>query len=167
MVRPIPPGSNLPALREPRRRNAGVLVGWISLLVVVVLAIILGVTQRDRLVALWPPLERAYAAVGWPVPVLGEGLELRVPTTVRRTVGEGELIEVVGEIANTGDEPRQLPAVRISLLDTDRQEVATQIYSPKEGSLPAGETSTFAVAFAERDRPAVEIEVRFTRRTAP
>lgn len=163
VVRPIPPGSNLPALPQAPAR-AGTAVGWLALLAVLAVLAGLAVLERDRLAALWPPLERAYELVGWPLPVLGAGLAFEQVVPVRRDLDGSRLVEVDGRIANLTEHSQRIPAIRVALLDAERREIAAQIYAPAADSLAAGAKLPFAVAFAAGGREVAEVAVRFAPR---
>lgn len=87
-------------------------------LVAVVIAAVLGGAWnfRNEAVGLYPPLEKAYRAVGIPVERTSSGLAIREVTSYEtRFQGERTLV-VEGVIANTTREPRLLPPVRATII---------------------------------------------------
>src|SRR5258708_30875464 len=58
-LRPIPPGSNLPAFPQPRARSAQT-AGWLVFLVVLIGGAAGMVAGRDHIVGVWPPAARLY-----------------------------------------------------------------------------------------------------------
>src|SRR5262245_59527113 len=71
-IRPMPPGSNLPAFPEPAARR-GSAIGWAAFVVVVVGATVGVIAGRNQAVALWPPAARLYDVIGLPVEGIGVG----------------------------------------------------------------------------------------------
>src|SRR5260221_4647694 len=62
-VRPIPPGSNLPAFPQAQSGRSGA-IGWLIFLVVLIGGAAGVVAARDEIVAVWPPSARLYDMVG-------------------------------------------------------------------------------------------------------
>jgi predicted Zn finger-like uncharacterized protein len=101
----------LPPEPEPNR-----LLPWA--VVVAVIAAILGGAWyfRNEAVGFYPPLEKAYRALGIPIERSSSGLVIReVASYETRFQGERTLV-VEGVVANTTREPRLLPPVKATIL---------------------------------------------------
>ncbi len=150
---PVPPQPPPP----PRSRLPG-LVAW--LIVVLLVTVIGGLwLGRERVVAAVPELARYYAGLGIAVRV-PPALAIRQQTSERRRDGERELLLVKGEVFNPGDEARDVPAVRVALLDERGGEVAFALVSAAASRLEPGMSAAFEVVIP--DPPAAAASYRVT-----
>jgi predicted Zn finger-like uncharacterized protein len=130
-LRPIPAGSNLPAIRQERRSNWA---GWTALAIALGGLAIAVVGGRERIVALWPPAKPAYQAVGlWREPNI-------VIAEVKNSVGaaaEGgaKTVQVEIELVNRGNAAGQVPTLMVALRDDKDRNVATWLVAPSDDSL--------------------------------
>jgi hypothetical protein len=130
------------------------------LVVVLLLAVIGGLwVGRERLVAAVPALARYYAGLGIAVRV-PPGLEIRHQTSERRRDGDRELLLVRGEVFNPAAEARDVPAVRVALLDGRGAEVAFALVNAAESRLDPGGSAAFEVVIP--DPPATAESYRVT-----
>ncbi len=167
--RPIPPGSNLPALagRAPRR---GVALGWVALVAVVVAVIGGGAYFRNEIVAAWPATARLYAAIGQK-PELpgagrefpGAGLELRNVSLTRSGDEGSPVFVIVGEVANVTDQVRDVPLLRGALVGSDERELQYWTFSAARSRLLPGEVIDFRTELANPAPEAVGLSVTFTQ----
>ncbi len=141
---PIPPGSNLPALIERRRRANR--LGWVALAAAVAVIIVGVAVARNEIVSVWPPAVRLYDAVGLELDRQATAALTFRNVASRRIVEDGVSVLVVrGEIANEGDEPHEVPAIRIGLEDANDKEVhhwtvVTELLELAAGAITAFET---------------------------
>lgn len=151
---PVPPRAPAPA---PSARLAG-LVAW---LVVLLLLVVIGGlwVARERVVAAVPALARYYAGLGIAVRV-PSGLEIRHQTSERRRDADRELLLVRGEVFNPADEARDVPAVRVALLDRHGAEVAFALVNAAASRLEPGTAAGFEVVIP--DPPATAESYRVT-----
>ena len=137
-ARPIPPGSNLPALSEPRPR-AG--LGWPLLLLVVLVSAVGLVGGRNEVVRWWPPAARLYDTVGLPLDVPWEGLDLRNVTTTPQN-DSGTLV-VEGTVVNTSSKPRHIPELKAVMTSAAQQVLKDWTFQSGIETLAPGESAPF------------------------
>jgi predicted Zn finger-like uncharacterized protein len=140
-MRPIPPGSNLPALTAQRPRRGA--AGWLLLLLLVALLVVGAVAGRDRIVKAWPPAARLYTQLGMPVEAPGSGLELRNITYSRETDGDATVLVVAGQVANVSKEPKDVPLLQGMLHDAHDKEVQQWNFPAKDNKLAPGAVTSF------------------------
>jgi len=154
---PRPLRRNLPAL--PARRGSNpFLVLALALLILIGLGALV-VTERARIVARFPALGPAYAAVGLAVPDPLAGL--RIVDAKVEQVKDGDVIVVVvsGAIANESDRVAPVPRLKALLLDTSRQEIASWTFLPAGERLLPGERVPFLDRFLDPPEGAVDSAV--------
>lgn len=135
-LRPLPPGSNLPALSKDVRRR-GVAAGWLVFILLLVIVLGGGYAGRNRLVEWWPPAASIYAALGVPVDSparLGLALEHLKSSTSEE--GGVTVLLVSGEIANITGEPHDVPKMRIALRNAKGQEIYHWLYTAAPDRIP-------------------------------
>jgi predicted Zn finger-like uncharacterized protein len=158
--RPIPPGSNLPAVVGPPRRSAAAVVGWI-LLVLVVAAVAGLVLARDSLMAAVPALKPLYDTVGLGPPLPGEGLQLEDVGT-SSAVQEGvSVILVEGRIRNISTAPRLVPALRGALRDEQKRDLQSWTFTVPSPRLAPGEAVAFRTEVRRPSTPVAEMSITF------
>lgn len=140
---PVPPRAPAP----PPPSRLGGLAAWsvVVLLLAVIGALWVG---RERIVAAVPALARYYAGLGIAVRV-PPGLEIRQQTSERRRDGDRELLLVRGEVFNPAAEARDLPAVRVALLDGRGAEVAFALVNAAASRLDPGASAAFEVVIPD------------------
>ena len=150
---PVPPRAMAAGRAE---RIAGV-VAWLvlALLVLTVAGLYVG---RARVVELAPSMETLYRRLGVATNP-ASGLEVRNHTSVRATRAGRPTLEVRGEIANTTDETRTLPQVRVALLDAHGSEVAFGLFAAVDHELKPGAVTTFDAELPDPPDSAVSYRV--------
>ncbi|MFQ5958263.1 MAG: DUF3426 domain-containing protein [Alphaproteobacteria bacterium] len=158
--RPIPPGSNLPALpREPRAHGW---VGWAALAVVLVAVLAGGVLARERIVEVWPPATRLYAFVGLVEPKPIELFELRDVKQSTFVEDERTVVVVSGKIVNISMRSQPVPKVFAQMFDT-RQRVLDEWYiDAVRPELGPGEITEFSDRVIDPPKGAANLMVRLT-----
>jgi predicted Zn finger-like uncharacterized protein len=159
-IRPIPPGSNLPAFPQPRARS-GQAVGWL-----IFLAVLLGggagmVAGRDQVVTAWPPAARLYDIVGLSVEMVGAGLELRDVSSIRREDGPPAIL-VEGIVANVSNRPREVPRLKAVVRSAAHQDLKNWTFTPGVLVLLPGETAKFKAELGDPPRGATDLAITFT-----
>lgn len=142
-VRPLPPGSNLPAFHPPNRGRMGA-VAWVVLLAAVLGVLAAGYFGRGALVAAWPPAAPIYAAIGLPLP--GPQANLRLFITNQEFAEEEgtRILLVEGEIANDSRQMVELPLLRGILVDQQAgEELQSWTFEANEVRLFPGDVGTF------------------------
>jgi predicted Zn finger-like uncharacterized protein len=160
-VRPIPPGSNLPAFTQPQRTGPAQAIGWLALLVVLFGGGVGLIVARNDVVALWPPAARLYDIVGLPLEAVGAGLELRNVSSARREDGP-PVIVVEGTVANVSSKPREVPRLKAVVRSAAHQDLKNWTFTPGVLVLLPGETANFKAELADPPRGATDLAITFT-----
>ncbi|HYM32096.1 MAG TPA: DUF3426 domain-containing protein [Candidatus Cybelea sp.] len=160
-VRPLPAGSNLPALAEPQRARSGAL-GWIALLVIIGGILAGGWYGRERIVAAWPPAGQLYAILGLNAqPVEKFGLVFRnIHSTTAVEAGVTVLV-VSGDIVNTSGEVKPVPRLRVGLRNADRQEIYHWVFALDDSQIAPSGTLSFSTRLSSPPAEARDLQVTF------
>ncbi len=130
---------------EPSR-----VAGWV-LLGLFVLVLLAGlVVGREQIVALAPATAPVYETLGLEE-MIGEGLDLRDVTSVRRVIDGERTLIVRGVIVNLTDQPQPVPRLQASLTDGSGAEVTNWAFDADSSDLPPGGITTFQTT--TRDPP--------------
>ncbi len=157
--RPIPPGSNLPALRGPRRRANR--IGWLALVLFVGVIAGGGLGLRERIVAAWPPSQRLYEAIGFAPEAEELGLDLINVRSDSVKEGDVTVLVVEGQVYNSGARPQAVPPIRIALVDKDRREIgAWTVYADETELEPEG-SAAFSARISSPPAGATSLSVSF------
>ncbi len=146
----MPPGSNLPALRQETKSKAG--IGWLALAVVVLLIGLGLFAAREQIVERLPQTAPLYAAIG-----LGErdpavNFATRALKTEQVREDGKVMLVVSGEIVNAGSKPMASPPMRIALRDAEQKEIDSWTYESDAGVIAPGAAVPFS---SKRPLPAV------------
>ncbi|MGF1475665.1 MAG: DUF3426 domain-containing protein [Geminicoccaceae bacterium] len=136
------------------------MVSWFFLLVVV-LAIAVTLVARNELVARFPALTSVYEGLGLPVMRdLGLALEASEPQWQRE--GNTTLLLVEGTIRNTSSERKDVPSLKLTLLDEQGEEMGEQLLpAPADAFLGAGETMPFSARIPDPPHGATSFRLTF------
>jgi predicted Zn finger-like uncharacterized protein len=137
-------------------------IGWIVFVVFAVAIVALLWAGRARIVEALPSSGRLYALVGLEVGVPGEGFALQNVRSIRRVVDGKPVLSIVGIIANTSNEGRDIPPLRGSLMDEDGQLLHSWTFEADDEHLDAGERTTFSTDTNNPPPEAVDFAVAFT-----
>ena len=139
------------------------LFGW--LLVAIVLIGLAGlVIGRNEVVAMFPKTADYYRMVGMPVTV-DIGLEIREMVSMRDNSGSQPTIVISGEIHNVTTDERDVPAIRVALLDDSRQEIEFGLFDPPQSKLTAGGMVKFEARLIDPPEAARNYSVTFDSST--
>jgi predicted Zn finger-like uncharacterized protein len=157
--RPLPPGSNLPALRERRQRINR--IGWI--LLVLFLAVVLGggLGAREGIVELWPASGRLYDAIGLGLEPEELGLDLLNVETHSIKEGEVTVLVIEGQVMNSAESARRVPPIRVALIDKNKRELATWEVAAEKTELAPDELTRFSARFSSPPASAASLAVSF------
>ncbi len=157
--RPIPPGSNLPALRERRQHINR--VGWI--LLVLFLAVVLGggFGAREGIVELWPASGRLYEAIGLGLEPEELGLDLLNVETHSIKEGEVTVLVVEGQVMNSAGRVRRVPPIRVALIDKNKREIAAWEVVAEKTELAPDELTRFSARLSSPPAGAASLAVSF------
>lgn len=159
-VRPLPPGSNLPALREEPRRSAGVVLGWAAFALVVIALVILAV-ERDRVMALYPATRDVYNILGFSVPAPGEGLQIVDVVSSRGTQDGVPVLISEGRVVNPSQLERAVPRLRGALRDASGRELQSWTFAVAEARLEPGASIRFRTELRQPAASATELKITF------
>jgi predicted Zn finger-like uncharacterized protein len=156
------------ALGEPVAKQAmsrlgglrgGRLAPWLTgaLLLLLAAAAIAGRNQiADRLPAAAPVYQRLGLSLELPL-----GIEFRDLGSERRTAEGQPVLVVTGEITNITGQRRDVPPIRVALLDNDRRELDHGSFDPPEPALGPGGVARFEVKLDAPPREASDFSVSF------
>ncbi|MGQ0662234.1 MAG: DUF3426 domain-containing protein [Pseudomonadota bacterium] len=159
--RPLPPGSNLPALRhEPRGAMAAVL-GWV-LLIGLAAGLAGGYLWREEIVAEYPAVRPMYAAFGVDVSFPGEGLRIEDSPTLSRVIKEDvPTLVIEGRVANLSGGERLVPRLRAVLHDTAGRELYRWEFAAASVRLAPGESAPFRTEIRQPASAAAGLSINF------
>lgn len=162
---PIPDVFASPSKPAARRKGAAGL--W--LLVVVLLLASAGAGLyffQDRILDRWPEAARYYEQLGLRNEVVGAGLAFRNYNSERLVQNDTEVLIVRGVIANTSDQPHEIPLLRLALYNNQKL-LQEKIISPPQTMLEARGTVGFRITLDQPDADASRFEVTFTTPKPP
>jgi len=159
--RPIPPGSNLPALIDARRSRRSPL-GWLALLVVVVAGAAAALGYRERIVDVWPPAGRLYAMLHLSTPAGAEvAFNVRNLSSERGVRDGRPVLKVSGEVVNLGSTVQPLPLLHLALKDREARALREWRQRLPGGPLAPGQAAPFRAELADPPESAVSLSVSF------
>ncbi len=156
-VKPIPPGSNLPALRKSRIKKAW--VGWAALFAVVVAVAAGTLLARDRIIAVWPGAAQIYAGLGLDEYAVARGLVVRNVQQDPSSEDGQTIVKVTGEITNISDNRRDVPRVIVQVLDATQNVIESSYADPADSELAPGQTTAFSIRITDPPKNAVSLHV--------
>ncbi len=156
-VRPIPPGSNLPAL--PRKKRSRAWIGWAALLVVTVGVAAGAVLAREQVVAVWPDAARFYALVGLTEEPVGQPFELRDVKQSTFVENDKTVVVVTGKIVNVSSRRLPVPRVVARVYDREAKVLDEWRFSPVRSELGPREETEFSDRFTDPPKGAVNLVV--------
>ena len=124
------------------RRSTGKLIGWL-LAALVVLVLASAVIGRNEIVAVVPASASLYQKLGLPVTVR-LGLDFENVTSRRQAERGISILVVEGEIVNNSGQTRNVPKVRITLLDDAGRQLQHQVFDAETATLAPGATTAFS-----------------------
>ena len=158
--RPIPFGSNLPAI-VARRRRANRL-GWLAVAAAVIIIIVAGIVARGPIVDAWPPAGKLYTAIGLGVDKIDTaGLEIQNVVQEQMVEGGVQILVIRGKIQNLADHSRTVPPIRISLLDAADIELHHWTFAAEQSELAAESHTNFETRLNSPPRGAVSLQIKF------
>ncbi|BAE53297.1 DUF3426 domain-containing protein [Paramagnetospirillum magneticum] len=156
---PVPELFSTPA--QEGKKGTGAL--W-ALLVLLILGGLGGAGYyfQDQLVEAVPEAGELLGQAGLRREKPGAGLELRKAGTPERFVhNDTDVLVVRGIIANITDRTRQIPTMKLVLMDRNKQAVQEKMSQPPVSELPSRGTASFKIMLERPDPNAVEVVVVF------
>ena len=149
----------------PRRKGAAGL--WLLLVVLLLSSLGAGAYfLQDRIIDRFPEAAQLYEAVGARNEVVGAGLAFRNYNSERLVQENAEVLIVRGVIANTTEQPHEIPLLRLALYNNQAL-LQEKIISPPQTSLDAHGTVGFRITLDQPDANATRFEVTFTAAKPP
>lgn len=156
-----------------RRNHIGALLGWLArrnfrrlggLLIfgVSIAALASFVFLRDNMVKQSPDLASLFQIIGFDVNL--RGLEFRNLRTFSEIESGKKVLVVEGSIRNLLEEANPVPAVRLSIRNSDLQEVYAWTVEPRTKALNGFDETRFRTILADPPEEASDIQVRFIDR---
>lgn len=146
--RPIPKGSNLPAVPPNRARSE--LMGWAILAAVVAMVITGGVVFRGWIGEAWPPSGKLYAMLGFDAePQDREENATREPLTfedvnsARENIEDSDVLVLRGEIRNPTSRTLAVPAINAIILNQGLKPIFEWSFKLSQTEIAAGGSIDF------------------------
>ena len=150
---------------SPRRKGAAGL--WLLLVVLLLSGLGAGAYfLQDRLIDKFPEAAQLYESLGVRNEVVGAGLAFRNYNSERLVQENNEVLIVRGVIANTTEQPHEIPLLRLALYNNQIL-LQEKIISPPQTSLDAHGTVGFRITLDQPDANATRFEVTFTAAKPP
>jgi predicted Zn finger-like uncharacterized protein len=160
-ARALPPGSNLPALRQPQRRRAGGLA-WVALVLVVAGALGALAAFRLQFVAIWPPAAQLYRLAGMDDTAKpGQGLDIRDVRFERKTEAGRAVLLVTGQVVNPTESARPTARLRVAIGDDAKKELVHWTVPLAKEELAPGEATQFSTRLPDPPADARSLSVTF------
>ena len=156
-----------------RRNHIGAVIGWLGrrnfrriggiLILGVALTLVASfVFLRDNMVKQSPDLASLFQMIGFEVNL--RGLEFRNLRTFSEIEAGKQILVVEGSIRNLLDESNAVPAVRLSIRNSDLLEVYAWTVEPRTKALNGLDETRFRTILADPPQDASDIQVRFIDR---
>ena len=155
--RPVVPEEALPR----QRGRAAAIGGWAALVLVIVAVLGGAFLAREPIVGLWAPAAQLYSLIGFPVANPYDGLEIGAPALVQEREGGSTVLVVSGEIANTSTEVREVPRLRVALLNVRGNEITDWSFTATATELAPGDATSFTTRYRDPPANARGVEVTF------
>ncbi len=181
-VKPIPRGSNLPALRG-QKPSRPAWVGWAALVAVIAIVFGAGYFFRGPIAATWPPATKLYAMLGVTMPAppakapespsakpeQPQDLGLKLGNIIaEQRREEGVLVlKITGEIINVVQEMQAIPPIRIRIFNPESEQVAAWNHQVKKSELAPGEKLTFTTRLTNPPKDTAKLEATFLQDQSP
>lgn len=175
--RPLPKGSNLPALQNHKHGN--ILWGWYGLGAFVAIFITGFLIFQTTISNIWPPSQKLYRSLGLEnhsneqAEQDAKSLQTDIPPekqfkiedTIPSKVLNGSVVtlNVKGNISNLTDMTLTLPLLRVSLKDNQGQIIRQWTFKPSATTISEGEKVTFSTSLPDPPDDATSISVTFSQ----
>ncbi len=123
--------------------------------------LLLGLTVllRQDVARIWPRTAGAYAAIGFPVNLVGLIIENQHAQPQLQD-GHAALM-ITGSLRNIRDRPVVAPPLRISLLSSAGRSLAVKISDPGGARIPPGEARRFVINMLDPPVSATDVNIAF------
>lgn len=171
--RPVPKGTNLPALQNQKYGSNK--MGWISLAIFVTAIISSFMIFQNNIIAVWPASQKLYMAIGLdehkPVQLpssakslpIEDRLKIEDITPKRENINNISHLVIEGTVNNITKEQQTIPAIKISLLDANRQNIRDWSFTPKTTHIEPSGSISFTTSLPSPPSAAKDISVTFAK----
>ncbi len=158
---PIPSEADFnPHLKVPTRRKSP-LVAWIVLFAIVLVGSAGAFFFRESIVVAYPPTNKVFHMVGFPVDMLGHGLEITEPVAEAVIEADKRRLVIKGTIENKTDETIIIPKLAGSLLDGTGAVMEEWVFESEKPEAFPGESIVYQTVFESPPRGATSILITF------
>jgi hypothetical protein len=151
------PATTAKSLKRGKASNPGLI--WALAGLVLASLIVLTAMFRTSIVQVWPKAASAYALVG--LAINPTGLVFEKVKAVRVLQDGHAALRVSGAVRNIEDEPRDLPPIRIALLDPQGKEVMVQIGRMDGVTIPPRQDRFFATVLIDPPTQSRDLSLTF------
>lgn len=159
---PIPRG-RIPLARPPKRSRKGLFAAIACVGVLIIVTILF--SERDSLVAAWPPIDRLYASLGLGAPVVGEALVIQNLAAWRKTDGSIELLVIKGEIRNPTYQMQPVATLAGKLTGSQGDIMQEWLFTTENKVILPGEKTSFEYELPQPGVDAAEVTITFSEQT--
>ena len=181
--RPIPKGSNLPALQN--HKHGDILWGWYGLGAFVALFITSFLVFQTTISDVWPPSKKLYRSLGLEDNggldthtseqhgndkkqteiAIPHEKQFKIEDTVPSKILNGTVttLKIKGNIANLTDKTLTLPLLRISLKDNHGEVIREWTFKSSAATISEGEKVAFSTSLPNPPDDATSISVTFAQ----
>ncbi|PCI33861.1 MAG: hypothetical protein COB54_02350 [Alphaproteobacteria bacterium] len=179
--RPLPKGSNLPALQN--HKYGQILWGWYGLGAFVALFITSFLVFQTTISHAWPPSQKLYRALGLEShggqnspnsdqgthdtsPEIPPEEQFKIEDTVPSKTLNGSLVtlKIDGNITNLTDQTLKLPLLRIALKDDHGEILREWTFKSSDATISEGEKVSFTTSLPNPPDKATSIIVTFAKK---
>ena len=154
-----PPRPTKSSRKAPKPGSGFSGLAWAIVGLVLASALVLAAMFRTQLVQVWPKSASAYALIG--LAINPTGLTFEKVKAVRIMQDGRAALRVSGAIRNIEQEARDLPPIRIALLDPQGKEVMVQIGRMDGVRIPPRQERYFATVLVEPPAQSRDMSVTF------
>ncbi|MDR3441161.1 DUF3426 domain-containing protein [Telmatospirillum sp.] len=152
---------------KPASRRKGAAGLWLLVVALLIAGVGAGLYfLQDKVIDQVPEAAKYYEQLGIRNEVIGAGLTFRNYNSERLVQDANEVLIVRGVIANTTDQPREIPLLRLALYN-NQSLLQEKIISPPQANLDARGTVGFRITLDQPDASASRFEVTFAAAKPP
>lgn len=148
----------LPAL--PQRRRGSSFLGWTAYIIVLAGVVAGGLwLVRDQVTRSWPAVARYYQMLGIPAEATQGGFDFHNVTPIRETENGQPTLIIQGEVVNVSTVARQVPKLKVTLLDNSNRVLQSWSFSVSDDRLLPGASAPFRTSITQPNEAATMIKV--------
>ncbi len=145
----------------PEEKRGGA-KGWMALAIVVIAILSAGALAKDSIIHAWPPAERLYTVIGFPVTGPKSWLNIEV-VGHDQVIKDGRTILILrGKVTNISEKVRDVPKLQAWIRAEDARELATWVFPADKARLVPGEAAGFITRFQNPPAGAAALSVDFS-----